>query len=52
MVPIELPSRYEALAQLGRGGGGEVWRVRDRHSQVDYALKLLVEGATEHERSA
>jgi serine/threonine-protein kinase PknK len=51
-VPIELPNRYQGLTRLGRGGGGEVWEVRDRHSQGVYALKVLAEGAAERERAA
>ena len=42
-----LPPRYEALARLGRGGAGEVWCVRDRHTDRRYALKLLSRDAGE-----
>ena len=52
MAELELPSRYEPLAQLGKGGGGEVWAVRDRHSGRKYALKVLAEEASEREMSA
>ncbi|MEO6601896.1 MAG: serine/threonine-protein kinase, partial [Polyangiaceae bacterium] len=52
MAQLELPDRYEPLAQLGKGGGGEVWAVRDRHSEGKYALKVLAEGASEREMSA
>ncbi len=52
MAELELPNRYEPLAPLGTGGGGEVWAVRDRHSQRRYALKVLAEGASEREMSA
>ncbi len=52
MVELELPDRYEPLAQLGKGGGGEVWAVRDRHSARKYALKVLAEGSSEREMSA
>ncbi|HYP74939.1 MAG TPA: sigma 54-interacting transcriptional regulator [Polyangiaceae bacterium] len=52
MAELELPNRYEPLAQLGKGGGGEVWAVRDRHSGRKYALKVLAEGASEREMSA
>ena len=52
MAELELPHRYEPLAQLGKGGGGEVWAVRDRHSGRKYALKVLAEEATEREMSA
>ncbi|MBN1609203.1 MAG: protein kinase, partial [Polyangiaceae bacterium] len=49
---IELPNRYQGLTRLGRGGGGEVWEVRDRHTGGVYALKVLAEGAAERERAA
>ncbi|HEY4102235.1 MAG TPA: sigma 54-interacting transcriptional regulator [Polyangiaceae bacterium] len=52
MAEPELPHRYEPLAQLGKGGGGEVWAVRDRHSGRKYALKVLAEEASEREMSA
>ncbi|HEY3667284.1 MAG TPA: protein kinase, partial [Polyangiaceae bacterium] len=52
MAELELPRRYEPLAQLGKGGGGEVWAVRDRHSGRKYALKVLAEEASEREMSA
>ena len=52
MAELELPNRYEPLAQLGKGGGGEVWAVRDRHSGRKYALKVLAEEASEREMSA
>ena len=52
MAELELPDRYEPLAQLGKGGGGEVWAVRDRHSGRKYALKVLADDATEREMSA
>ena len=52
VAELELPNRYEPLAQLGKGGGGEVWAVRDRHSGRKYALKFLAEEASEREMSA
>ena len=52
MAELELPHRYEPLARLGKGGGGEVWAVRDRHSGRKYALKVLAEEASEREMSA
>jgi serine/threonine-protein kinase PknK len=52
VAELELPDRYEPLAQLGKGGGGEVWAVRDRHSARKYALKALAEEASEREMSA
>ena len=42
---LELPSRYEPLARLGAGGGGEVWSVRDRVTGDVLALKVLAERA-------
>ncbi|MCK6586263.1 MAG: protein kinase, partial [Polyangiaceae bacterium] len=44
-----LPPRYEPIAPLGKGGGGEVWCVRDRITERTVALKALVEGADERE---
>jgi len=44
-----LPPRYEPIAPLGKGGGGEVWCVRDRITGRTVALKALGEGADEHE---
>jgi len=52
VAELELPHRYEPLARLGKGGGGEVWAVRDRHSGRKYALKVLAEEASEREMSA
>ncbi len=52
MAELELPERYEPLARLGKGGGGEVWAVRDRHSGRRYALKVLADEASERETSA
>lgn len=52
MRPLELPSRYEPLACLGQGGGGQVWAVRDRLNGDRYALKVLFDGATENEMAA
>ncbi|HUH05064.1 MAG TPA: protein kinase, partial [Kofleriaceae bacterium] len=36
--------RFEVLERLGGGGGGEVYRVRDRERGVEVALKLLRKG--------
>jgi transcriptional regulator with GAF, ATPase, and Fis domain len=44
-----LPTRYEAVARLGKGGGGEVWHVRDRVRNLTLALKLLAEDSGDHE---
>ncbi|WP_437689896.1 sigma 54-interacting transcriptional regulator [Sorangium sp. So ce176] len=43
------PSRYEPLGTLGKGGGGEVWAVRDRITGKTVALKTLGEDAEESE---
>jgi transcriptional regulator with GAF, ATPase, and Fis domain/predicted Ser/Thr protein kinase len=50
--PLPFPSRYEALSPLGKGGGGEVWAVRDRHTGERRALKILAAEATETEMAA
>ncbi|MFO0664503.1 MAG: sigma 54-interacting transcriptional regulator [Polyangiaceae bacterium] len=49
---MEFPNRYEPLSQLGGGGGGQVWSVRDRLSGQTLAFKVLRDGATEHEALA
>lgn len=49
---VELPPRYQAIALLGRGGGGEVWAVRDRILDRTLALKLLAATAGEDELMA
>lgn len=51
-MALEFPSRYEALERLGKGGGGEVWAVRDRYTGARRALKVLASDATESEMSA
>jgi len=48
----ELPPRYEPVSPLGKGGGGEVWAVRDRLSGRTLALKTLGAHATEREVQA
>ena len=40
-TPPLLPGRYEPAERVGRGGIGEVWRVRDRNLERDLAVKLL-----------
>ena len=48
-APPSLPPRYAPLAPLGKGGGGEVWAVRDRITGKTVALKALRDGAHERE---
>ncbi|WP_437297396.1 sigma 54-interacting transcriptional regulator [Sorangium sp. So ce426] len=43
------PPRYEPIGALGKGGGGEVWAVRDRLTGKTAALKTLGEEADEPE---
>ncbi|XXX77750.1 sigma 54-interacting transcriptional regulator [Sorangium sp. So ce134] len=43
------PPRYEPIGTLGKGGGGEVWAVRDRITGKAVALKTLGEDADEPE---
>ncbi len=52
MSELILPDRYEPVARLGQGGGGEVWAVRDRHAGSRLALKVLAHGASEREMAA
>ncbi|WP_438007727.1 sigma 54-interacting transcriptional regulator [Sorangium sp. So ce321] len=50
MTPPPLfPPRYEPIGTLGKGGGGEVWSVRDRITGKTVALKTLGEDADEPE---
>jgi serine/threonine-protein kinase PknK len=51
MTP-DLPARYEALHPLGKGGGGEVWAVRDRITGAKVAWKTLSEQASQEETQA
>ncbi len=47
-----LPPRYEPIAALGKGGGGEVWSAKDRITGRDVALKILAPNADEAEMRA
>ena len=49
MAGPTLPPRYEPLRPLGKGGGGEVWAVRDRITNRTVALKALGDDADERE---
>jgi DNA-binding NtrC family response regulator/tetratricopeptide (TPR) repeat protein len=49
---LVLPPRYEPKSPLGKGGGGEVWAVRDRITGKTVALKALGDGAHEREMLA
>ncbi|AUX39193.1 protein kinase [Sorangium cellulosum] len=50
MTPRPLfPPRYEPIGTLGKGGGGEVWAVRDRITGKTVALKTLGEDGDEPE---
>jgi serine/threonine-protein kinase PknK len=52
LTELRFPARYEPQSRLGKGGGGEVWAVRDRHTGARYALKVLAADATEGEMAA
>lgn len=47
-----LPPRYEPIAALGKGGGGEVWSAKDRATGADVAVKILAADADEAEMLA
>jgi serine/threonine-protein kinase PknK len=49
---VDLPPRYEALHRLGKGGGGEVWAVRDSADGAILAMKLLSPDADHQEIDA
>src|SRR4051812_6447365 len=49
---LVFPPRYEPISTLGKGGGGEVWSVRDRITERVVALKALGEDADEREMLA
>jgi serine/threonine-protein kinase PknK len=49
---VDLPPRYEALHRLGKGGGGEVWAVRDTADGAILAMKLLSPDADHQEIDA
>jgi serine/threonine protein kinase len=43
-IPANIPSRYEVLSQVGMGGTGMVYKVRDLETQEIVALKILKPG--------
>jgi len=49
---LDAPARYEPIASLGAGGGGEVWEVRDRLTDARLALKVLGGHAGQREADA
>ncbi len=46
---MTFPLRYEKERQLGKGGGGEVWAVKDRLTGSTLALKVLGAAASDAE---
>ncbi len=44
VVPLLIDGRYEVLTQIGTGGMGTVYRVRDRTSGAEVALKMMGPG--------
>jgi serine/threonine-protein kinase PknK len=51
-MEARFPPRYEKVAVLGKGGGGQVWAARDRLTNRTVALKALAEGASAREVDA
>ena len=51
-MSLQFPARYEQVAVLGQGGGGQVWAVRDRLTRETVALKALAENASQKEVQA
>lgn len=49
---MKIPERYETEKRLGKGGGGEVYAVRDRITGAHLALKALAPGSGEVEDRA
>ena len=49
---MNVPERYETEKRLGKGGGGEVYAVRDRVTGKRLALKALAPGSGETEDRA
>jgi len=50
--PPKLPDRYEIVALIGRGGMGDVYRVRDRNLKREIALKLMSVDASDRAAQA
>jgi serine/threonine-protein kinase PknK len=51
-MEARFPLRYEKVAVLGKGGGGQVWAARDRLTNRIVALKALAEGSSGREVDA
>jgi serine/threonine-protein kinase PknK len=49
---LAFPARYEPVSRLGKGGGGEVWAVRDRLRGTRAAFKVLNQNAGSQESLA
>lgn len=41
VIGLTFAERYEVLAELGKGGTGEVYKVKDKKLDEEMALKLL-----------
>lgn len=51
-APPSLPARYELRRELGRGGMGRVYAVRDRELGRDVAIKVILAETATPERTA
>ncbi len=49
---FDAPSRFEPLEELGSGGGGAVWLVRDRLTNQHLALKVILGEGTQRQADA